>query len=68
MRRRDTLKCICYDGTGFWFVQKRLVGYKFPWPEGVEEAKGLAGEDFLLLLQGVDFFHKFEKWDSIKIS
>lgn len=51
---------LCYDGTGFWYIQKRLAGYRFPWPKD-------GREDFLLLLEGVDCFGRFEEWDSMTI-
>jgi transposase len=38
-RRRTAIKCLAYDGQGFWLMQKRLSAGKFRfWPEDAETA------------------------------
>ena len=33
-RRRHAIKCLCYDGQGFWICQKRLSSGSFAgWPQ-----------------------------------
>jgi transposase len=31
-KAKTTIRCILWDGTGFWNIQKKLVGYTFAWP------------------------------------
>ena len=61
-------KCVLWDGTGFWLIQKRLVGYTFAWPMSEEEAMKISGEELQLLLQGIDVFRRFIPWADVKIS
>jgi transposase len=44
------------DRTGFWLAQKQLERERYPWPEDVEGAKELSGEEARMLLAGIDFF------------
>lgn len=67
-KARTTIKCVLWDGTGFWLIQKRLVGYTFAWPMSEEEAMKISGEELQLLLQGIDVFRRFIPWADVKIS
>ena len=55
-RERKLLKAVYWDKTGFWLSQKRLEKEKFPWPETMEAAQELSGEELKMLLAGIDFF------------
>jgi len=56
-RNRRLLKAVYWDKTGFWLCQKKLEKDKYPWPDTVEEARELNGEEFKMLLAGIDFFN-----------
>jgi transposase len=51
-RRRTAIKCLAYDGQGFWLMQKRLSAGKFRfWPETAETAsKQLEAHELQVLL------------------
>ena len=55
-RDRKLLKAVYWDRSGFWLSQKRLEKEKFPWPETMEAAQELNGEELSMLLKGIDFF------------
>jgi len=55
-RERKLLKAVYWDKTGFWLSQKRLEKEKFPWPQTMEVAQELSGEELKMLLAGIDFF------------
>jgi len=55
-RDRKLLKAVYWDKSGFWLSQKRLEKEKFPWPETMEAAQELNGEELSMLLKGIDFF------------
>ena len=55
-RGRTLLKAVYWDSNGFWLSQKRLEKEKFPWPQTVEAARELSGEELKMLLAGIDFF------------
>jgi transposase len=67
-KRRDSIKCIMWDKTGFLLLQKRLVGgYTFPWPNTEEKVRELSGEDLLAMLDGIDIFRKFTPWEHVHL-
>jgi transposase len=51
-RRRTAVKCLAYDGQGFWLMQKRLSAGKFRfWPDDVETtSKHLEAHELQVLL------------------
>ena len=50
-RRRTAIKCLAYDGQGFWLMQKRLSAGKFRfWPEDEAVAKRLEAHELQVLL------------------
>jgi transposase len=54
-KRKDTIKILYWDGTGFCLWQKKLDQNKFPFPENDQESQELSRERFLWLLRGIDF-------------
>jgi len=56
-RRRDKLKILAWDASGFIVWYKRLEQEKFAWPHRSEEAVvSLSGEQLHWLLDGYDVF------------
>ncbi len=54
-RRRDSIKVIYFDKSGFALWQKKLEKAKFPWPrKHVDGAVKLKAEQFTWLLDGYD--------------
>ena len=56
-RRRDRVKLLFWDGTGFWLFSKRLARGTFAWPgppaEGVRSVE-LRGDELSAILSGID--------------
>ena len=54
-RRRNRLKCLCWDKNGFWLGYKRLdgAGAKFVWPRDPEAVRDISVAQLELLLSGV---------------
>jgi transposase len=54
-RRRQAIKCLTYDGQGFWICQKRLSQGRFTgWPKGDSSALRLDPHQLHLLLWNGD--------------
>ena len=54
-RRRDRIKILVWDGTGFWVFFKRLEQGTFSWPEAQDRAVvTMTARDLTLMLEGVD--------------
>lgn len=56
-RRRDRLKILVWDRSGYWLLAKRLERGTFAWPQvGDKDGKGIemASEEFAALLGGLD--------------
>jgi len=55
-RRRSAIKCLVYDGQGFWLCQKRLSSGRFRfWPSSATGAgQTLQAHELQLLLMGGD--------------
>ncbi|WP_320120849.1 IS66 family insertion sequence element accessory protein TnpB [uncultured Sphaerochaeta sp.] len=67
-RRRDSIKCVMWDKTGFLLLQKKLVGgYTFAWPNSEERVKEISGEDLLAMLDGIDIFRRFTPWENVRM-
>jgi len=50
-RRRTAIKCLTYDGQGFWLMQKRLSSGKFRfWPEDAALSKRLEAHELQVIL------------------
>lgn len=55
-RRRHLVKILCWDGTGFWLLAKRLARGTFAWPEP-EDGRAtieLRPDELGALLGGID--------------
>ena len=56
-RRRDSVKVLYFNKSGFCLWQKRLEAAKFPWPRKFTETTvNLSPEQFAWLLDGYDVF------------
>lgn len=66
-RRRDLIKCIYWDNTGFAMWVKRLDRELFPWPKtsSTNETIFLSSEQLALLLAGVNIW-KIKKHKTLK--
>jgi transposase len=54
-KRRDSIKVLYFDRTGFAMWSKMLEANKFPWPKKLtEEIVSLSTEHFAWLLEGID--------------
>ena len=54
-RRATALKCLVYDGQGFWLCHKRLSSGRFCWwPRGTGVAKSLAAHQAQVLFSAGD--------------
>ena len=54
-RRRDLIKILYFDKSGFCLWQKRLEKEKFPWPRKIkEDVVSLSAEQMSWLLDGYD--------------
>ena len=67
-RKRDLLKMIYFDKSGFAMWQKRLEKDKFKWPRKIEgEVLNLTSEQFSFLLQGFDIL-KMKPFEELNFS
>ncbi len=56
-RRHTRLRILCWDGTGFWLLTKRLEKGTFAWPSSIEPARTklrLTPQALAMLTDGVD--------------
>jgi transposase len=53
-RRRDLLKVLYWDRSGFWVCAKRLEEGTFAWPETGGSSLEMTREELMLLLGGLD--------------
>jgi len=64
-RRRDLMKCLYFDRSGFALWIKRLEKEKFPWPRRHEETVvKLTADQFAWLLDGYDIW-KMKPFDEL---
>jgi|SRR5579863_477018 len=54
-RRRDRLKILSFDGTGFWIWYKRLEGGRFELPGHLGDSPEISTADLLMVLEGIEF-------------
>lgn len=56
-RKRDKIKCLYWERTGFVLWYKRLEQHRFAWPlQGGERIVTLSGRELNWLLDGIDVF------------
>lgn len=55
-RRRDKVKVLYWERSGFVVWYKRLERARFPWPEPGEAVLRMTGRELNWLLDGIDFF------------
>lgn len=60
-RQRNRLKVLYWDRNGFCLWYKRLEEEKFPWPRTDDEAREISREEFIWLLNGIDFWKAHKK-------
>jgi transposase len=53
-RRRNRIKLLLYDRTGFWVLMKRLEADHFVWPRRQQAVIELTTEQLHWLLDGID--------------
>ncbi len=54
-RRKDRIKALMYDGSGFVLIYKRLdVNGRYQWPRNGKEARNLTWQEFDWLMSGLD--------------
>lgn len=62
-RRRDMLRILYWEDTGFCLWTKRLEKEKFPWPKDESAVREISDEQLRLLLSGIDFWKAHRKLD-----
>mgnify|MGYP001948449100 CR=1 FL=1 len=67
-KSKTTIKCVLWDGTGFWLIQKSLVGFTFAYPKKNEDVMKIRSEQLGQLLEGIDVFRKFVPWANVKFT
>ena len=53
-RRRNRVKILFWDGSGYWLCSKRLEKGTFAWPSTATKSIELSSEEMTLLLGGID--------------
>jgi transposase len=65
-KRRNSLKILYFDRSGFCLWQKRLETELFPWPKkSTKEIVDITPEQLMWLLEGIDVW-KMKKFSEIK--
>jgi transposase len=60
-KRKNRIKVLYWDKTGFCLWLKRLEKARFPWPLNKEEVMEINVQRFQMLLCGIDFFKVHEE-------
>jgi transposase len=53
-RRRNRIRCLLWDGSGFWLATKRLDGATFDWPKDEVAVTQMSLVQLRLLLDGFE--------------
>jgi len=53
-RRRDRIKLLMWDSSGFAMYYKRLERGTFEWPGGAKTAESWSWSDLIMLLEGIE--------------
>jgi len=53
-RKRDRVKILFFDGSGFWVWAKRLEQGTFSWPKSSEATVDMTSDELSVLLAGID--------------
>ena len=53
-RRRDRIRLLFYDRSGFWLLMKRLEADRFAWPRGQQQAVVRLSTEQFPPLDGID--------------
>jgi transposase len=62
-KRRNLLKVLYWDRSGFCLWQKRLEQDRFPWPQDEAAAREIRPKELRMLLAGIDFWHAHQRLD-----
>ena len=54
-RRRNRVKLLLWDRTGFWLLMKRLEADRFVWPKAEGGTVSLTRAQLSMLLEGIDW-------------
>lgn len=53
-KRRDRMKILFFDGSSLWVCARRMEQGRLHWPSSEEGRMQLSGEEFALLIGGID--------------
>ncbi|CAH2811357.1 MAG: Mobile element protein [uncultured Paraburkholderia sp.] len=69
-RRRDRLKILGWDGSGFWLMTKRLEASRFLWPDNKAEVVTMTTTVLHALLEGDDItaIRRHPKQEYLRVS
>jgi transposase len=68
-RRRNLIKLLVWDGSGYWVLAKRLPRGTFSWPRVGDTSHELTQEELTLLLSGIDVTAtKQRDWHRLRMS
>ena len=69
-RRRDRIKILGWDGSGFWLMMKRLEASRFIWPDNKAEVVTMTTNVLHALLDGDDIttIRRHPKQEYLRVS
>ncbi|VVE86046.1 IS66 family insertion sequence element accessory protein TnpB [Pandoraea sputorum] len=69
-RRRDRVKILGWDGSGFWLLMKRLEASHFIWPDNKTEVVTMTSDVLHALLDGDDItaIRRHAKQEYLRVS
>ena len=57
-KKPDRIKALCWDGSGYVLLYKRLAGQRFQWPRNEKELKMITPQEFRWLMEGLSITQK----------